>query len=146
MGGAAVGLPAIANALVSRRGRRLPPPAWGRGDRYRWQRGEIAYQRLGAGPPLVLLHSLGPGHSAAEWRRAAEILAAGIDHYLTKPLRKAALVAHIEAAAGKDVRPPVPQEAPLGSDQVLEPAGHGIEVARQMSDLVAPATDGFADP
>ncbi len=83
MGGAAVGLPALVNALVSRRARRLPALEWGTGDRYRWRRGEIAFQRLGEGPPLVLLHSLGPGHSAVEWRRAAEHLAR--DHEVYAP-------------------------------------------------------------
>ncbi len=39
-----------------------------------------------------------------------EILAAGIDHYLTKPLKKADLVAHIEAHQPEDARPAVPDE------------------------------------
>ncbi|MFD0859310.1 response regulator [Roseovarius aquimarinus] len=38
----------------------------------------------------------------------AGILAAGLDHYLTKPLRKAALVEHILAACPEGARPPVP--------------------------------------
>lgn len=75
VGSAAVGLPALANALVSRRARRLPAVRWGSGDRYAWRHGEIAFQRLGEGPPVVLLHSFGPGHSAAEWRQVAELLA-----------------------------------------------------------------------
>lgn len=81
MGGAAVGLPALANALVSRRARRLPALEWGSGDRYRWREGEIAFHRLGEGPPLVLLHSFGPGHSAVEWQSAAELLARGHQVY-----------------------------------------------------------------
>lgn len=75
IGGAAIGLPALANLLVSRRARRLTPISWGSGDRYVWRHGEIVFQRLGEGEPLVLLHSFGPGHSSTEWRRAAEILA-----------------------------------------------------------------------
>lgn len=75
MGGAAVGLPALVNAMVTRRARKLPPVAWGDGDRFVWEHGEIAYQCLGEGKPVVLLHSLGPGHSAMEWRRAGELLA-----------------------------------------------------------------------
>ncbi|MEE8522373.1 MAG: alpha/beta fold hydrolase [Thermoanaerobaculia bacterium] len=75
MGGAAVGLPALVNALVSRRARKLPSVSWGSGDRFAWKHGEIAYQHFGEGKPVVLLHSLGPGHSAVEWRLAAELLA-----------------------------------------------------------------------
>lgn len=75
MGGAAVGVPALLNSLVARRAQNLPDVAWGTGDRYRWQHGDVAYQRLGDGPPLVLLHTFGPGHSSAEWRQAAEELA-----------------------------------------------------------------------
>lgn len=74
MGGAAIGLPALANAAVTRRARQLPPVRWGSGHRWAWSRGEVAYQQLGDGAPLVLLHALGPGHSAAEWRQAAELL------------------------------------------------------------------------
>ena len=81
MGGAAVGLPALVNALVSRRARRMPSVAWGSGDRFAWKHGEVAYQHLGEGTPLVLVHSLGPGHSAAEWRRAAELLARRYEVY-----------------------------------------------------------------
>jgi pimeloyl-ACP methyl ester carboxylesterase len=75
MGGAAVGLPALVNALVSRRAQKLPSVTWGSGDRFAWKHGEVAYQHLGEGLPVVLLHSLGPGHSATEWRRTAELLA-----------------------------------------------------------------------
>lgn len=76
MGSAAIGVPALLNTLVSRRARRLPSATWGSGDRYAWKDGDVVFQRLGEGRPLVLVHSFGPGHSATEWRRAAEILAA----------------------------------------------------------------------
>lgn len=75
VGSAAVGLPALLNAFVSRRARRLPPATWGTGSRYAWRHGDIVFQRLGEGPPLLVLHGLGPGHSAAEWRQVAELLA-----------------------------------------------------------------------
>ncbi|MDH3402924.1 MAG: alpha/beta fold hydrolase [Acidobacteriota bacterium] len=74
LGGAAVGLPALANALIARRNRRLPPPGWGRTQRYSWKLGEISYQDLGAGEPVVLVHSFGPGHDSEEWRQVAEAL------------------------------------------------------------------------
>ena len=75
LGGAAVGLPALANALIARRNKRLTTPSWGRQYRYAWKYGEISYQRLGTGSPLLLLHSFGPGHDSEEWRPAAESLA-----------------------------------------------------------------------
>jgi pimeloyl-ACP methyl ester carboxylesterase len=75
LGGAAIGLPALANALIARRGQRLGRPTWGRADRYAWKFGEIAFQRLGDGAPLLLLHSFGPGHDSEEWRPAGELLA-----------------------------------------------------------------------
>lgn len=75
VGSAAIGVPALLNTFVSRRARRLPPATWGTGNRYAWRAGDMVFQRLGEGPPLLLLHSLGPGHSAAEWRQAAELLA-----------------------------------------------------------------------
>ena len=75
LGGAAVGLPALANTLIARRNERLRTPTWGRPHRYAWKYGEIAFQRLGTGQPLLLLHSFGPGHDAEEWRAAAELLA-----------------------------------------------------------------------
>lgn len=77
LGGAAVGLPALANALIARRNERLTQPSWGRHQRYAWKYGEISFQRLGSGEPLVLLHSFGPGHDSEEWRPAAEALARG---------------------------------------------------------------------
>ncbi len=75
MGGAAIGVPALINALVSRRAGKLSPAVWGRGEVFRSRHGRIRYQRLGDGPPVLLLHSFGPGHSAEEWRRTAELLA-----------------------------------------------------------------------
>lgn len=75
LGGAAVGIPALANALVARRQERLEAPSWGRTRRYAWKLGEISYQVLGQGEPIVLLHSFGPGHDSEQWRTVAEILA-----------------------------------------------------------------------
>lgn len=75
LGGAAVGLPALANALIARRNERLALPVWGRQQRYAWKFGEISFQSLGSGEPLLVLHSFGPGHDSEEWQTAAEILA-----------------------------------------------------------------------
>ena len=76
LGGAAVGLPALANALIARRSQRLEPAAWGRGRRFAWRLGDVAYRDLGSGPSVLLVHALGPGHDSEEWRRVAEALAA----------------------------------------------------------------------
>jgi pimeloyl-ACP methyl ester carboxylesterase len=75
VGGAAVGLPALVNAAISRRARRIEPTVWGRRHRYAWELGDVIFQRLGEGEPLVLLHSFGPGHDSIEWRDTAERLA-----------------------------------------------------------------------
>ena len=77
LGSAAVGLPALANALIARRNEKLAGPVWGRHHRYAWKYGEISFQRLGRGKPLVLLHSFGPGHDCEEWRAAGERLVDG---------------------------------------------------------------------
>lgn len=83
LSGAAVGVPALVNAVLARRTRALDSARWGRGHRYAWREGEVSFQRLGAGPPLLLLHSFGPGHDSEEWRAAAEILA--LDHEVFAP-------------------------------------------------------------
>ncbi len=76
VGGAALGLPALINALVARNARRLPARGWGRRERYRTADGDLLFQRLGSeGPVVVLLHALGPGHSGLQWRAVAELLA-----------------------------------------------------------------------
>lgn len=81
LGGAAVGIPALLNFWVSRRTGNLTGATWGTGDRHRWAHGDIAFQNLGEGRPLVLLHAFGPGHSSAEWRRVAEELAPRFEIY-----------------------------------------------------------------
>jgi len=82
LGGVAVGLPALANAIIRRRAEDLPSPRWGRTHRHAWGRAghrpvKVVFQCLGEGPPVVLLHSLGPGHSSEEWREVAERLKSG---------------------------------------------------------------------
>jgi len=75
IGGAAIGVPALVNAVIARRATKVEPTAWGRRHRYAWDLGDVLFQRLGDGDPLVLLHSFGPGHDSLEFRDAAERLA-----------------------------------------------------------------------
>lgn len=76
LGGAAVGVPALVNTLVARRAQPLPPARWGRGHRYAAADGDLTFQKLGEGGPILLVHSFGPGASAEEWRGVAEDLSA----------------------------------------------------------------------
>jgi pimeloyl-ACP methyl ester carboxylesterase len=81
LAGAAVIVPAVAGAVARRRTRPPHPLRWGRTRRYSGRFGEIVFQELDQkpdAPPLLLLHSLGPGHDAEEWRATAELLRA---HY-----------------------------------------------------------------
>lgn len=72
---AALAAPAVAHAIIQRR---LRPPdvlGWGRTHRYAGHLGTVVFQELGAGPPIVLLHALGPGYDSRQWGPAAEALA-----------------------------------------------------------------------
>jgi pimeloyl-ACP methyl ester carboxylesterase len=77
VGGAALGVPALLNAVVAQRAKRLPPPRWGQPRAWRFREADVAYRRVGARGPLVLvLHSIGPGHASLEWREVTERLGA----------------------------------------------------------------------
>lgn len=74
--GAAVGLPVLISEVIRRRAEPPQSPRWGRAHRYSGALGEVVFQELGSGtPPLLLLHSLGPGYDANQWRSLAELLA-----------------------------------------------------------------------
>ncbi len=75
LGGVAIGVPALVNLAIARSARRLGEAKWGRPSRYSWRYGEISFQVLGKGEPILLLHSLGPGHDGDEWCAVAELLA-----------------------------------------------------------------------
>ncbi|HSS52365.1 MAG TPA: alpha/beta hydrolase [Thermoanaerobaculia bacterium] len=76
LAGVAVGVPVAAGALLRRRAEPPSAPRWGRAHRYAGRSGpEVIFQELGSGPPVLLLHSFGPGYDANQWRAAAEILA-----------------------------------------------------------------------
>ena len=80
--GVALSLAALGVPLLVRRfgtAPALPPHGWGRGHRYSWRGLDIHFQQTGEGLPVVLVHSLGPGHDGEEWRRVAEMLARGCD-------------------------------------------------------------------
>jgi len=84
VGGVALGAPALINAIVARRAERLPRPRWGAtrhvevdGKRLAWVHLK-APRQLGT-PPMVLLHTFGPGHTGLLWRQAAERLARSHD-------------------------------------------------------------------
>lgn len=75
VGGAALGIPALVNAVVAQRAKRLPAPRGPRAKRFLWRNHEVAFRRYGdEGPAVVLLHSIGPGHSGLEWQAVAERL------------------------------------------------------------------------
>jgi pimeloyl-ACP methyl ester carboxylesterase len=75
LAGAAVAAPLAAATLLRRRPGPPGPPRWGRARRFEGRLGEIVFQDLGSGPPVVLLHALGPGEGGESWRAVAEILA-----------------------------------------------------------------------
>jgi len=76
LAGATVGLPVLISEVIRRRAEPPQAPRWGRAHRFAGALGEVVFQELGGGPPpLVLLHSLGPGYDADQWRAAAETLA-----------------------------------------------------------------------
>lgn len=108
-GGAAVGIPAAANAVIARRNRRLRAPGWGKTYRYAWKSGEIAFQRLGSGEPLVCLHSFGPGHDAEEWHDLAERLASRFEVFVPDLL-----------GWGRSAKPRVPYDGELYIGQVTD--------------------------
>lgn len=81
LGGAAVSVPALVNALVARRAKPLAPARWGRGHRYAAAQGDLAFQKVGQGEPVVVVHSFGPGASCEEWRGVAEDLGAEYEVY-----------------------------------------------------------------
>ncbi|PRX37075.1 hypothetical protein SAMN05216257_10193 [Meinhardsimonia xiamenensis] len=68
-----------------------------------------AREGLGRTPIVALTAHAMPGD-------AEEILAAGLDHYLTKPLRKPAIFEAIAAHCPPECRPPEPPAAPAGED------------------------------
>lgn len=76
LAGAAVGLPVLVSEVIRRRAEPPRSPRWGRAHHYSGALGEIVFQETGDGaPPLLLLHSFGPGYDANQWRHSAELLA-----------------------------------------------------------------------
>ena len=66
-----LGLLAVINRLIFKRAGSAPSPAVkSRRLFYNWRHGTVSYAVTGSGRPLLLLHSLFPGSSSAEWRRA----------------------------------------------------------------------------
>ena len=74
-GGLAAGAVALWQLVTGRRVRPLEPPIEGEQLDFRWRGHRIAYTKLGAGAPVVLVHGI---HAAAwswEWRKVAAELA-----------------------------------------------------------------------
>ncbi|MCE2558618.1 MAG: alpha/beta fold hydrolase [Acidobacteria bacterium] len=87
LGGVALGAPAVINTLVARRAARLPRPRWGATRHVEIDGQRLAYVHLprsgqGSTPPMVLLHTFGPGHTGLLWRETAERLARGHDCFV----------------------------------------------------------------
>ncbi|MCY3968368.1 MAG: alpha/beta fold hydrolase [Acidobacteria bacterium] len=87
LGGVALGAPAVINAVVARRAARLPRPRWGSTRHVEIDGRRLAFvhiprSRRESAPPMVLLHTFGPGHTGLLWREAAERLARGHDCFV----------------------------------------------------------------
>ena len=83
LGALAIGVPA---AVVHRRNRRTPSlrrHGIGRQHVWSWRGSDISFERTGVTRnPVVMLHSLGPGHDGWEWHRAAESLSQHYDLWI----------------------------------------------------------------
>lgn len=123
VGGAAIGIPALLNAMVARRARRMPQPSWGRLYRWAYRPGSIAFRRLGEGDPVVLLHAFGPGYDGTQWREVGEALAA--DHTVLVPDL---------LGWGRSDKPAGPYDAELYVQLIID---FLREVVRQRAPLVA---------
>jgi pimeloyl-ACP methyl ester carboxylesterase len=75
LAGAALGVPLAVHLLIRRRLRPPRAPLWGRTHRYASRLGPVAFQEVGSGPAVVLLHAFGAGCDGEQWRAAAEALA-----------------------------------------------------------------------
>jgi pimeloyl-ACP methyl ester carboxylesterase len=75
LAGAALAVPAVAHALIRSRLRAPERPRWGRAHRLAGRHGQVVFQEVGGGPPILLLHALGPGFDGQQWQDAAEALA-----------------------------------------------------------------------
>lgn len=73
--GAAVGVAALANALIFYKTPPLLSNLSGESLYFPSEIGDLFYKKLGAGPPLVLVHGIGAGCSSFEWRHVLEPLA-----------------------------------------------------------------------
>ena len=79
LGAVALGVPAMANAIIARRAARLAPAPQPRDSSWHSQTwasalGEVSLLTRGHHDnraPVVFLHSLGPGHSSRQWIQAA---------------------------------------------------------------------------
>ncbi|MCL2352271.1 MAG: alpha/beta fold hydrolase [Firmicutes bacterium] len=69
-----LGFMSAANYLTFHKAGGAPAQTKNRRLFYDWRHGKISYTAAGRGRPILLLHSLFPGSSSAEWRRAAALL------------------------------------------------------------------------
>ena len=69
LAGAAVAVPASVNAIIAARAGQMEQPLPGDVAYYDWVYGRVAYYKLGAGTPLLLVHNPHAGSSSWEWRK-----------------------------------------------------------------------------
>lgn len=72
----AIGAPALLYYVRRQHAPTLPGAPWGRERSTIWHGQRVVFESMGEGDPIVLLHSLGPGHHGEEWARVAAHLAA----------------------------------------------------------------------
>lgn len=76
-GGGVLGAAALYNALARRGVSRLSNLIGGEDGGFSWRGRRIAFTARGSGPPLLLIHSIGPIAWSYEWRNNVDALARG---------------------------------------------------------------------